>query len=94
MAPTTPDDRATGAAGRTPLDAQQAASFPHYVNRNGATDIEAGTALLAQVPALEALGHEVKVRGMTSGLHIIRRLSDGTLEGGADPRREGAVFAD
>ena len=26
---------------------------------------------------------------MTSGLHIIRISPDGTLEGGADPRREG-----
>ena len=28
---------------------------------------------------------------MTSGLHIIRILRDGTLAAGVDPRREGAA---
>jgi gamma-glutamyltranspeptidase/glutathione hydrolase len=76
------------------LETQQAASFPNFVNRNGATDLEAGTPLAASTAALEALGHEVRLRGMTSGLHAIRVLPDGTLEGGADPRREGVVYAD
>ncbi|MEM7728213.1 MAG: gamma-glutamyltransferase [Pseudomonadota bacterium] len=44
------------------------------------------------IEGLEALGHEVvRSRGEISGLHIIRRTEDGTLEGGADPRREGTV---
>jgi gamma-glutamyltranspeptidase len=30
----------------------------------------------------------------TSGVHVIVRRPDGTLEGGADPRREGIVLAD
>ena len=76
------------------LDMQQAVSFPNFVNRNGATDLEAGTALAAVAEGLEALGHEVKQREMTSGLHAIRVRPDGTLEGGADPRREGVVYAD
>lgn len=76
------------------LDIQQALTFPNFVNRNGATDLEAGSPLLASKSALETLGHEVKVREMTSGLHGIRVLPDGTLEGGADPRREGVVYAD
>ncbi len=76
------------------LDMQQAVSFPNFVNRNGATDLEAGTALTAMVGDLEALGHEVKQREMTSGLHGIRLRPDGLLEGGADPRREGVVHAD
>jgi gamma-glutamyltranspeptidase/glutathione hydrolase len=76
------------------LDMQQAISFPNFVNRNGATDLEAGTALAAMVGDLEALGHEVMLREMTSGLHGIRVRPNGTLEGGADPRREGAVHAD
>ena len=62
-------------------------SLAHHVNRNGATELEAGTALEALAPQLEALGHEVKIRALTSGLHAIRASTDG-LEGGADPRRD------
>lgn len=76
------------------LHTQQAVAFPNFVNRNGATDLEAGTALAASAEALRALGHEVKLRPMTSGLHAIRVRADGKLEGGADPRREGVVYAD
>ena len=40
------------------------------------------------------MGHEVGEKAMTSGLHIIRIRPDGTLEGGADPRREGVAVGD
>ncbi len=73
------------------LDAQAALSLPRHVNRNGATELEAGTALEEIAPALETLGHEVSIRPMVSGLHAIRRV-DGILEGGADPRREGIAL--
>lgn len=44
------------------------------------------------VSALEAMGHKVRRSGgETSGLHIIYRQADGTLIGGADPRREGTA---
>ena len=70
------------------LDAQAALSLPRHVNRNGATELEEGTALARLKPALEALGHRVQVKLLVSGLHAVRRV-DGGLEGGADPRREG-----
>ncbi len=42
------------------------------------------------VSELEAMGHKVvRSKGEISGLHIISRQEDGTLIGGADPRREG-----
>ncbi len=48
----------------------------------------------ATVSALENLGHDVRrSRGEISGLHIIYRQNDGTLIGGADPRREGTAEA-
>ncbi len=78
------------------LTMQQAVALPNFVNRNGATDLEEGTGIEAAKAGLEALGHEVNVRGMTSGLHGIRRIPRGPegsgLEGGADPRREGVVL--
>ena len=73
------------------LDAQAALSLPRHVNRNGATELEAGTDLERLAPALEALGHDVRIRPLVSGLHAIRRV-DGVLEGGADPRREGIAL--
>jgi gamma-glutamyltranspeptidase/glutathione hydrolase len=46
------------------------------------------------VSALEDMGHKVRRSGgETSGLHIIYRQVDGTLIGGADPRREGTAQA-
>ena len=77
------------------MDAQAAAAMPHWCNRNGATELEAGTAIADLAPDLEALGHDVKVRDMNSGLHIVA-VTHGpggrALRGGVDPRREGAAF--
>ena len=73
------------------LDMQAAIDLPHVLNRNGATEIERGTELEALVPRLEAMGHEVKVRDMPSGLQGIR-IVDGVPDGGADRRREGTVI--
>ena len=75
------------------LSMQAAVALPNFANRNGATDLEAGTAVESAKAALEALGQEVNVREMTSGLHGIRRTGRG-LEGGADPRREGVVLGE
>jgi len=75
------------------LNMQQAVDLPHVTNRNGPTDLEKGTALEALKPALEALGHTVRIRTMTSGLHGIR-VRDGKLVGGADHRREGVALGD
>jgi len=73
------------------LDAQAAVSMPHVANLNGPTELEAGTAATALQPALEALGHEVKLQEMNSGLHAIA-IRSGRLTGGVDPRREGRAI--
>ncbi|MGF1630010.1 MAG: gamma-glutamyltransferase [Kiloniellaceae bacterium] len=75
------------------LSMQAAVALPNFVNRNGATDLEAGTAVESAEATLAALGHEVNVMEMTSGLHGIRRTERG-LEGGADPRREGVALGE
>ncbi|MFQ5783976.1 MAG: gamma-glutamyltransferase [Alphaproteobacteria bacterium] len=75
------------------LDVQRAVSLPHHANRNGATELEAGTALVGLEAALVARGHEVRKRPLNSGLHAIAVTADG-LEGGADPRREGVALGD
>ena len=75
------------------LDIQAAIDLGHVVNRNGATDFEAGTEAEALVPAFKALGHTTRVRDLNSGLHGIE-IVDGKLRGGADPRREGVARGD
>ena len=74
------------------LDVQQAVDLPHAVNRFGTYDLEDGTSAMDLAPALEAMGYEVNVRDLTSGLHVIA-IGDG-LQGGADPRREGIALGD
>ena len=76
------------------MNIQAAINLPHLVNRFGTYDVEAGTDAEKLVPALVRMGFEVKVRGLNSGLHAIVINADGTLEGGADPRREGIVLGE
>ena len=73
---------------------QAAVEAGHVVNRNGAaTELEAGTGAATHAAALEALGHTVKLRELTSGLHLIGITADG-LVAGVDPRREGVALGD
>ena len=75
------------------LDPQQAVAMPHLVKRFGTYDLEEGTAAADLAGPLEALGHEVNVRNLNSGLHAIAIDGD-TLTGGADPRREGVAIGE
>jgi gamma-glutamyltranspeptidase/glutathione hydrolase len=67
--------------------------LPNFVNRNGATELEAGTRLRSIAPELAQLGQDVRFTDMTSGLNSIRVTADG-LVGGGDPRRESAALGD
>ena len=75
------------------MDAQQAVSAAHLVNRSGPFDLEAGTDAEQLKTPLEALGYEVKIGDINSGLHAIAVTPDG-LQGGADPRREGIALGE
>jgi gamma-glutamyltranspeptidase/glutathione hydrolase len=75
------------------LDPQQAVAMPNLANRNGATELEAGTPLEGLRDELEDMGHEVNPRELVSGLHAILLTPDG-LKGGADPRRPGVALGD
>ena len=72
------------------MDVQQAVSVPHAVNRFGTYDVEEGTSAETLTEPLTQLGYEVNARALTSGLHAIE-IGD-TLQGGADPRREGIAL--
>jgi len=72
------------------MDVQQAVSLGHAVNRFGTYDLEAGSAMEAMAPELEALGYKVKIRDLKKGINAIS-IGDSLL-GGADPRREGVAL--
>ncbi|MFD2237209.1 gamma-glutamyltransferase [Aureimonas populi] len=72
------------------LDPQEAVSLPHVATLGGPVDLEEGLAPEGLAQALEALGHEVRMMELNSGLHAIS-LERGRLSAGVDPRREGAA---
>ena len=73
-------------------DPATAAALPHISQRNrGTVALEPGMPATV-IEDLKTLGHKTEEAEMTSGLHIIRILPDGTLMGGADPRREGVAI--
>lgn len=74
------------------MSPQEAAALPNVVARGDVVRIEDGfdDAMLAE---LEARGFTIEGgRGENSGIHIVRVTADGSLEGGADPRRDGAAL--
>jgi gamma-glutamyltranspeptidase / glutathione hydrolase len=75
------------------LGIQQAIAFPNFGNRNGPTELERGTAAARWAQPLRALGHEVRIIDMTSGVQAIQRRKH-SWRGGADPRREGVAMGD
>ncbi len=72
------------------MDIQQAIDLPNFGSRNGPTELEQGTAAASWAEPLRALGHEVRLIEMASGVHGIQRTRAG-WSGGADSRREGVA---
>ena len=73
------------------LDPQTAVDLANFGSRNGPLELEAGMTSLLLTAQMQQRGHQVQPVEMTSGLHVITRLPNGTLQGGADPRREGVA---
>ncbi|PIW27604.1 MAG: gamma-glutamyltransferase [Rhodospirillales bacterium CG15_BIG_FIL_POST_REV_8_21_14_020_66_15] len=73
------------------LDMQGAVDLPHVMNRGGGTEIE--EPLVPAIAELAAMGHQVAVNRMISGLQGILATPEGLI-GGADRRREGVVLGD
>ena len=88
------------------FDAQQATAMVIFGASNSPTtsiggehpkiDVASNGANDALVTGLRAMGHTVSLGAQSSGVGTILRLPDrkGTLQGGADPRREGLVLGD
>ena len=76
------------------MNIEEAVSFPHFVDRYGPYDLERDTSAMNMRKGLEALGYTVDVKDENSGLNGIAITADGTIEGGADPRREGVALGD
>lgn len=70
------------------LNVQEAINLPKVTNRNDYTALEKDTPVAKRENELKALGHNVRVIDLNSGLHGIQ-VSQDQLIGGADPRREG-----
>lgn len=65
----------------------------HVLSRNGPVDIEVNSTVDESelIDGLTALGHEVRIRDLNSGLSAIVISEDGKMLGVADPRREGVA---
>jgi gamma-glutamyltranspeptidase/glutathione hydrolase len=75
------------------MPVEEIVAMPHLNNRFGTYDLEAGTAAEDLAEPLKAIGYEVKVGEMNSGLHAVEITAKG-LAGSADPRREGVALGE
>lgn len=72
------------------LNLEQAVNLPRFTHRNDYLALEAGTALANLKPLLEAMGYQVRIQDLNSGIHAIEVTTE-KLQGVADPRREGTA---
>jgi gamma-glutamyltranspeptidase/glutathione hydrolase len=74
------------------LSPQQAVDLPNMVARGETVRLENGLASDSLIEAMKRYGFKVDAsRGENSGLSIILRKPDGSLQGGVDKRREGVI---
>ncbi len=75
------------------LTPEQAAALPHHANPNSFTVLEKDTPIVKLAPKLKAMGHDVEIAHMDSGLNIIERVKGGYI-GATDPRRDGVAVGE
>jgi len=75
------------------LSPKDAAALPHHANPNSFTVLEEDTPIVALAPKLKAMGHDVEIAHMDSGLNIIEKVKGGYI-GASDPRRDGVAVGD
>jgi len=74
------------------LSPQEAIDLPNLVARGDKVRIERDRASSELIEGLREFGFEVnESSGENSGLSVVLRKADGSLEGGVDPRREGVI---
>ncbi|WP_439106254.1 gamma-glutamyltransferase [Congregibacter sp.] len=74
------------------LTPQEAVNLPNVVARGDTVRVESSLASAEMLEAMRAFGFQIKESaGENSGLSVILRHNDGSLEGGVDPRREGTI---
>jgi gamma-glutamyltranspeptidase / glutathione hydrolase len=77
------------------LDAQTVTALMNFGSRGGAFEIEIDQpSAIWHALKMKPYGHLISADLLTSGTHLIVRRDNGSLEGGADPRREGRALGD
>ncbi len=71
------------------MSLQDAVNAANVVYPRDQAVIEEGALDSQIIAGLEAKGHAILQRPLTSGVHAVRVREDGSFEGAADPRREG-----
>ena len=67
---------------------QDALDAPNFGSRNGPTELELWTPAEKLRARLAAMGHDIRIADMPSGVHAIQRVGESWI-GAADPRRDG-----
>ena len=75
------------------LTPDKALALPVLFSPGDTVVVEEGTALVAMIPALQALGHKVEARMLPLKANAAERIG-GTWVGAADPRSEGTWKAE
>lgn len=74
------------------MNVREAVHQPHVLHRGGVLEMEPFGRNQALLPAMKALGFDIRTTELNSGLHVIMQSNTG-LTGAADPRREGQALA-
>ena len=75
------------------LDAYQASALMNFGSMGDGADLETDWQSVLTGLRLKSYGHAIRIDLMNSGLNLLT-MRDGLIEGGSDPRREGAALGE